>query len=204
MPIRGLAYGQIEVNELYGYRRYPLRRGDPLVKVKTIEHTRRGKWRVLFFEEGQMEIVASAGLVVPWAEDEVFLDEEKRLLKVLEQGEGRWSGKDDDPTAEAINTALNSPTAPGSNVGQTWERADWRSYNWSFSAELSVGRRVLADADEDHADGGGNRILNGISSPFQGVRDGDDFVFVGYVRFSSDHGDVVLRKRPLVESRGAL
>ncbi len=118
-------YAQIEVGHFYGYRRCPLRRGEPLAKIEILEKKKPGKWRVRFVEEGQKDVVTSS--LVPWAEAEAFLEDERRMLKLLDACKEQWSGNPDDPIMDAVNLVLrwakikfrNGPITVAETTGRT-------------------------------------------------------------------------------------
>ncbi len=101
-------YAKIEVGKHYGYRRCPQRRGEPLVKVEILERKKPGKWRVRFVEEGQKDVVTSSTILAPWEEAEAFLNDERRMLKLLEACAKQWSGNPDDPIMDAVNLVYES------------------------------------------------------------------------------------------------
>jgi hypothetical protein len=102
---------QIIAKEFYGYRKQSRQRGVPLTKIETIDQPRPGKWKVRFLEgprTGELEIVSSSGILIPWPEASAFPQEEECMLKLLQACESQWSGSQDDPVMDAINLIFES------------------------------------------------------------------------------------------------
>jgi hypothetical protein len=138
----------IRVGDQYGYRKYPQRRGTRLERIEVLEKVRPGKWKVRFSDDpypGLIDYVRSGNLLVSWSEQEAFLDDERRLLKILEVSATQWSGQLDDPVAGAINWTLNA-TGEGDtflydyggistvDLVQKWRAAWTLARQWSKSA----------------------------------------------------------------------
>jgi hypothetical protein len=102
---------QIIAKEFYGYRKQSRQRGIPLIKIETIDQPRPGKWKVRFLDgpnADQVEVVSTAGILAPWSEASAFLQDEERMLKLLQACESQWSGSQDDPVMDAISLIFES------------------------------------------------------------------------------------------------
>jgi hypothetical protein len=102
---------QIIAKEFYGYRKQSRQRGIPLTRIETIDQPRPGKWKVRFLDgpnADQVEVVSTAGILVPWSEATAFLQDEERMLKLIQACESQWSGSQDDPVMDAINLIFES------------------------------------------------------------------------------------------------
>jgi hypothetical protein len=102
---------QIIAKEFYGHRKQSRQRGIPLIKIETIDQPRPGKWKVRFLDgpnADQVEVVSTAGILAPWSEASAFLQDEERMLKLLQACESQWSGSQDDPVMDAISLIFES------------------------------------------------------------------------------------------------
>jgi hypothetical protein len=100
----------IEVGEQYGYREYPQRKGTSLQRIEALERTRSNKWKVRFLDPphpGLEDYVKSIHIVVRWAESQSFLEDERRLQKVIEASAKDCDGRDD-PIAGAVDVVLRA------------------------------------------------------------------------------------------------
>ncbi|HSE89618.1 MAG TPA: hypothetical protein VLJ79_25615 [Candidatus Binatia bacterium] len=137
----------IRVGDQYGYRKYPQRRGTPLERIEVLEKVRPGKWKVRFLDDpypGLIDYVRSGNLLVSWSEQEAFLDDERRLLKILEASATQWSGQLDDPVAGAINSTLNA-TGEGDTFLYDYGGRDFGH----AELPLDVAKRILMRTDLD-------------------------------------------------------
>jgi len=101
---------RVEVGERFAYREYPQRRGSPFMSVEIVEKARTGKWKVRFMDgpnAGLVDFIKSTNIIVPWAEAEGFLEDEKRMHELIEASSAEWKGPDD-PVTQAVDTVLRA------------------------------------------------------------------------------------------------
>jgi hypothetical protein len=98
---------QIEVGSEYGFRENPLRQAA-LQRVKVVDHIRR-KWKVQWISpnDGLVDYVRSAQLVVPWQDRTTFLADESNWDRLKEACHQSWPGNSH-PVSEAVDLIFDS------------------------------------------------------------------------------------------------
>jgi hypothetical protein len=122
-------------NRLFAYRERPRAPGDPVRPVEVVREgpPRSHKARVRRLDgeyEGLEEWVPKARLVAPWDEAERLLEDERRMLAVLEASGGAL-GTVPHGAAELVflrcprRPARRSPSATGPSTGNSWLSTIW-------------------------------------------------------------------------------